>query len=141
MGRLVNGELATVVPQQNRRDEIGEMAQSVEIFRQGLTEAETLRAAMRSVGAVIERARESTVTIASAVEEQQAATSEIASSIQSVSANSATVEESCIDTDSRIVDLLSENTAVQDSADRLTVSATDLRSEMDRFFERFRDRL
>ena len=94
--------------------------------------------AMRSVGGVIERARESTVAIASAVEQQQAATTEIANNIQSVSSNSVQVEESCLDTDSRIAELLANNAAVQDSADRLTVSAEGLRSEMDRFFERFR---
>ena len=94
--------------------------------------------AMRSVGGVIERAQESTVTIASAVEQQQAATNEIANNIQAVSTNSVTVEESCLETNRRIVDLLTNNAAVKDSADRLTVSAQGLRTEMDRFFERFR---
>jgi methyl-accepting chemotaxis protein len=94
--------------------------------------------AMRSVGGVIERAQESTVTIASAVEQQQAATNEIANNIQAVSTNSVTVEESCLETNRRIVDLLTNNTAVKDSADRLTVSAQGLKTEMARFFDRFR---
>jgi methyl-accepting chemotaxis protein len=102
------------------------------------TETKETASAMQSVGGVIEQARESTVAIASAVEQQQAATAEIASSIQSVSSNSALVEECCLDTDSRIVDLLGSNAAVQESADRLTVSAEGLQSQMDRFFERFR---
>jgi methyl-accepting chemotaxis protein len=94
--------------------------------------------AMRSVSGVIERARESTVAIASAVEQQQAATSEIANNIQAVSSNSVMVEESCLQTDRGILDLLVTNADVQESANRLTLSAEGLRTEMDRYFERFR---
>ena len=112
-----------------------EISQHIEAIQ---AETQLTAAAMRSVGGVIERARSSTVTIASAVEEQQAATTEIANNIQSVSVNSASVEANCLETDSRIVDLLANNTAVQDAADRLTHSAEDLRTEMNRFFERFR---
>ena len=44
MHRLANGELTTDVPGTGRRDEIGEMASAVLVFKQGMAEAERLRA-------------------------------------------------------------------------------------------------
>ena len=94
--------------------------------------------AILSVSDIIERARESTVTIASAVEQQGAATTDIAVNIQTVSDNSTTVEMSCQQTDGRVNDLLADSEAVQRSADQLAMSARGLQTEMDRYFERFR---
>ncbi|WP_029005638.1 methyl-accepting chemotaxis protein [Azorhizobium doebereinerae] len=47
MGRLEKGELKVEVPGTDRRDEIGRLAGGVEIFRQGLVEAEHMREAAR----------------------------------------------------------------------------------------------
>lgn len=44
MTRLARGELSIVVPGIGRKDEIGEMAGAVEVFRSNMTEAERLRA-------------------------------------------------------------------------------------------------
>ncbi|MBC9878480.1 HAMP domain-containing protein [Bradyrhizobium sp. INPA01-394B] len=44
MTRLARGELAIAVPGIGRNDEIGEMADAVEVFRTNMTEAERLRA-------------------------------------------------------------------------------------------------
>ncbi|WFU79438.1 methyl-accepting chemotaxis protein [Bradyrhizobium sp. CIAT3101] len=44
MTRLARGELSIVVPGIGRKDEIGEMAGAVEVFRTNMTEAERLRA-------------------------------------------------------------------------------------------------
>jgi methyl-accepting chemotaxis protein len=43
MTAMTGGDLAVNVPGQDRRDEIGAMARSADIFRQGLQETETLR--------------------------------------------------------------------------------------------------
>jgi len=44
MGRLASGDTAALIPAQDRRDEVGAMARSVQIFKDGLLEAERLRA-------------------------------------------------------------------------------------------------
>jgi methyl-accepting chemotaxis protein len=44
MTRLARGDLSIVVPGVGRKDEIGEMAGAVEVFRSNMTEAERLRA-------------------------------------------------------------------------------------------------
>ena len=43
MARLAGGDLASEVTGLNRRDEIGEMARTVQVFKDGLNETETLR--------------------------------------------------------------------------------------------------
>ncbi len=48
MQTLAKGQLEITVPGQGRRDELGAMAGTVEIFRKGLVEAETLREAAKS---------------------------------------------------------------------------------------------
>lgn len=55
MTRLARGELAITVPGVGRRDEIGEMAGAVEVFRTNMAEAERLRAEQAETEA---RARE-----------------------------------------------------------------------------------
>jgi methyl-accepting chemotaxis protein len=55
MTRLARGELAITVPGVGRRDEIGEMAGAVEVFRNNMAEAERLRAEQAETEA---RARE-----------------------------------------------------------------------------------
>ena len=45
MGEMAGGRLDVTVPSQDKRDEIGEMARSVEIFRTGLVKARDLTAA------------------------------------------------------------------------------------------------
>jgi methyl-accepting chemotaxis protein len=49
MGRLANGDLQTVVPGLGRKDEVGEMAATVLVFRDNMTETERLRADQESV--------------------------------------------------------------------------------------------
>lgn len=44
MGRLANGDLSVTIPGAARRDEIGEMAATVLVFKVNMTEAERLRA-------------------------------------------------------------------------------------------------
>ncbi len=43
MRRLTTGDMSTEIPARERRDEIGEMAQSVQVFKDGLIEADRLR--------------------------------------------------------------------------------------------------
>jgi methyl-accepting chemotaxis protein len=47
MTRLANGDLEIAIPGLGRRDEIGEMAGAVEVFKNGMTEAERLRTEQR----------------------------------------------------------------------------------------------
>jgi methyl-accepting chemotaxis protein len=44
MSRLAGGDAATEVPSLSRRDEVGEMAQAVQVFKENMVEAERLRA-------------------------------------------------------------------------------------------------
>lgn len=48
MIRLANGDLKIAIPGLGRRDEIGEMAGAVEVFKNSMTEAERLRAEQRA---------------------------------------------------------------------------------------------
>ncbi len=57
MAVLAGGELERPVPYRNRKDEVGEMAAAMEVFRQGLIEAERLRAAREEDAALAEQAR------------------------------------------------------------------------------------
>jgi methyl-accepting chemotaxis protein len=43
MQRIANGEISTTIPAQERRDEVGAMAQSVQVFKQNMMEAVRLR--------------------------------------------------------------------------------------------------
>jgi len=47
MGRLAGGDKATEIPARNRRDEIGEMAAAVQVFKDGMIENERLQAESR----------------------------------------------------------------------------------------------
>jgi methyl-accepting chemotaxis protein len=51
MERLAQGDLATVVPGTDRRDEVGGMAAAVLVFKDSMTEAQNLRAAQEKVKA------------------------------------------------------------------------------------------
>jgi methyl-accepting chemotaxis protein len=55
MGRLAAGDKAVVIPAKGNRDEIGEMAEAVEVFRQGMIKADELTAAARDESARQER--------------------------------------------------------------------------------------
>ncbi len=57
MGRLARGEVATAVPGLGRKDEIGEMAGSVQVFKDNMIEADRLRAeqTQSEAGAVARR--------------------------------------------------------------------------------------
>ncbi len=51
MVRLAHGELSAEIPGGQRRDEVGEMAAAVLVFRNGMNEAEGLRAAQEAIKA------------------------------------------------------------------------------------------
>jgi methyl-accepting chemotaxis protein len=57
MRRLAGGERDVVVPGANRRDEIGQMAGTVEVFRRNLIEAEAMRVEQERMKAAGEEAR------------------------------------------------------------------------------------
>ena len=49
MDRLAKGDLATVIPGTDRRDEVGEMAATVLVFKESMTETERLRTAQEAI--------------------------------------------------------------------------------------------
>ena len=51
MERLAQGDLTTVIPGTDRRDEVGGMAAAVLVFKDSITEAQSLRAAQEDVKA------------------------------------------------------------------------------------------
>ena len=57
MEALAGGDLSATAPGRDRRDEIGAMARTVEVFREGLIEAERLRAEQQEAQARQEAAR------------------------------------------------------------------------------------
>ncbi len=61
MQKLAGGDRASAIPGTDRGDEIGAMARTVEVFREGLEEAERLRGEQRQAAAQIEAARRSTL--------------------------------------------------------------------------------
>ncbi|MFC7552482.1 HAMP domain-containing protein [Pseudoroseomonas wenyumeiae] len=66
---LAAGKTGIAVPGRERRDEIGEVAQAMEVLRQGTEEAEALRAAQAESRAAGERdRREATLALAGQVE-------------------------------------------------------------------------
>ena len=70
MEALASGDLSATAPGQDRRDEIGAMARTVEVFREGLVEAERLRAERREARAQEEASRrEATHALATEVEQ------------------------------------------------------------------------
>ncbi|ONG50442.1 hypothetical protein BKE38_18135 [Pseudoroseomonas deserti] len=75
--RLANGQTALEVPGRARRDEIGAVAQAMEVLRQGTAEAETMRAdqARQRQQAEAER-RQATLDLAGQVEARIGAVSE-----------------------------------------------------------------
>jgi methyl-accepting chemotaxis protein len=62
MEKLAAGDRESPIPGTARRDEIGAMARSVEVFREGMEEAERLRGEQRQAAARIDAARRSTLT-------------------------------------------------------------------------------
>jgi methyl-accepting chemotaxis protein len=44
MSQLANGDMATLIPDRDRRDEIGQMADTVQVFKDNMIEADRLRA-------------------------------------------------------------------------------------------------
>lgn len=61
MGELAEGDLNAQVPAQERRDEIGEMAHAVQVFKDNMIKARTLEAEQAKTQAA-EQARASTIT-------------------------------------------------------------------------------
>jgi methyl-accepting chemotaxis protein len=61
MEKLAAGDRESPIPGTARQDEIGAMARSVEVFREGLEEAERLRGEQHQAAARIEAARRSTL--------------------------------------------------------------------------------
>ena len=57
MGRLAAGERDIVIPGAKRRDELGRMAATLEVFRNNLIEAERLRVEQKTMKTVAERER------------------------------------------------------------------------------------
>ncbi|MBO1073761.1 methyl-accepting chemotaxis protein [Roseomonas marmotae] len=74
---LAGGSTGTAVPGQTRKDEIGEVAQAVEVLRLGSQEAEALRAAQAESRAAAERERrEATLALAGELERSVGAVGE-----------------------------------------------------------------
>ncbi|EHL97933.1 methyl-accepting chemotaxis protein signaling domain protein [Acetobacteraceae bacterium AT-5844] len=66
---LAGGQTGTAVPGQGRKDEIGEVAQAMEVLRQGTVEADRLRAAQAEARQAAEQERrEATLALAGQVE-------------------------------------------------------------------------
>ncbi|MDC7694549.1 methyl-accepting chemotaxis protein [Asticcacaulis sp. DXS10W] len=107
MGQMAKGKLDVVIPGQERRDEIGSMSRTAEAFRQGLMEAETLRASAEQQKAVAEAERRAAMLrladdfeksvggivslVSSAATEMQAAASQLSATAQEASAQSIAV--------------------------------------------------
>ncbi|UDF03265.1 methyl-accepting chemotaxis protein [Asticcacaulis sp. AND118] len=107
MGQMAKGKLDVVIPGQDRRDEIGSMSRTAEAFRQGLAEAEALRAAaerqkiaaeaerramMLSLADDFEKSVGGIVSLVSAAAtEMQAASAQLSATAQEASAQSVAV--------------------------------------------------
>ncbi len=94
--RLAAGALDTEVPGGERRDEVGEMARAVLVFREGLREADRLRAASATQQAAAERDRAAAlVAMADRVEhEARQAVDEVAGEMRVMAENSAAMATS-----------------------------------------------
>ncbi len=74
---LAHSQTGTAVPGQDRKDEIGEVAQAMEVLRQGTVEADALRAAQSEERQAAERGRrEATLALAGQVEQSIGAVGE-----------------------------------------------------------------
>ncbi|ADU13291.1 methyl-accepting chemotaxis protein [Asticcacaulis excentricus] len=107
MGQMAKGKLDVVIPGQERRDEIGSMSRTAEAFRQGLMEAETLRASAEQQKAIAEAERRTSMLkladdfeksvggivslVSSAATEMQAAAAQLSATAQEASAQSVAV--------------------------------------------------
>jgi methyl-accepting chemotaxis protein len=95
MGELTNGNLAVEVAGQDRRDEVGSVAKAVGVFKDGLVEAEKLRAEQQAEQArQIERGRKMEAAVADfdrliteVVGSVNAAATQLQSTAQSLSAS------------------------------------------------------
>ncbi len=66
MTRLAQGDLTVIIPSHDRRDEIGRMADAVEVFKGGLTQASVLERERQAEAMAKERRRQQVETVAAA---------------------------------------------------------------------------
>ena len=88
MARIAQGELSLKVPQTGRRDEIGAMAGSLEVLKQGLHETERLRAAQEEAKSRSEREKHAALAGMAATFEDK-----IGALVSQLSSRSAALEE------------------------------------------------
>ncbi|ESQ85000.1 hypothetical protein AEAC466_04660 [Asticcacaulis sp. AC466] len=135
MTGMSRGQLSVAIPGQDRKDELGEMSRTVEIFRKGLTEAETLRgqaaeqkeraeserkAATLKLADDFEKSVGGIVTlVSSAATEMQAAAAQLTATAQESSAQSVAVSAAAEEAGANV-------TSVASSAEELGASVAEI---------------
>ena len=140
MGRLADGDLGTLIPWVGKRDEIGAMANAVQVFKESMVRArerlaveaaeqelkvaraEKLRALIENfegaVGGIVQ-------IVASAATEMQATATQLTAAAQETSAQSATVSAAAEEASASV-------TSVAGSAEELGASVSEISRQMER---------
>lgn len=140
MGRLADGDLGTLIPWVGKRDEIGAMANAVQVFKESMvrarerlaveaaeqelkvSRAEKLRALIENfegaVGGIVQ-------IVASAATEMQATATQLTAAAQETSAQSATVSAAAEEASASV-------TSVAGSAEELGASVSEISRQMER---------
>ncbi|CAL4868038.1 hypothetical protein MMA231_02312 [Asticcacaulis sp. MM231] len=135
MAQMSKGNLTVSIPGQERKDEIGAMSRTAEVFREGLAEAETLRANAEKQKAVSEQERRAAMLqladnfeksvggivslVSSAATEMQAAAAQLSSTAQEASAQSVAVSAAAEEAGANV-------TSVASSAEELGASVNEI---------------
>ncbi|MDV6330942.1 methyl-accepting chemotaxis protein [Asticcacaulis sp. 201] len=135
MTGMARGQLSVSIPGQDRKDELGEMSRTVEIFRKGLTDAETMRgqaaeqkerseaerkAATLKLADDFEKSVGGIVTlVSSAATEMQAAAAQLTATAQESSAQSVAVSAAAEEAGANV-------TSVASSAEELGASVAEI---------------
>jgi methyl-accepting chemotaxis protein len=150
MKTLAGGKLDVEVPGIGRRDEVGEMAGAVEVFKSNAVAREKLQissiqvatqeavGAIREISGTIERLSEISSTIAAAVEEQGAATQEISRNVQQAARGAEQVSANITDVQRGASDTGSASSQVFSAAKSLSGDSNRLKFEVGKFLNSVR---
>ncbi|CAN5456995.1 methyl-accepting chemotaxis protein [soil metagenome] len=112
MQRLASGETDVAIPSIGRRDEIGQMAAAMHVFKEGALENETLRQEQQIASAAAEEAKKAAMLgMAETVER------ETGKSVEAVSLATMSVNEAAEGLTQLAVDLSAESESVSDAAE------------------------
>ncbi|MGE5477161.1 MAG: methyl-accepting chemotaxis protein [Bacteroidales bacterium] len=139
MNRLAEGDLAVEVPSRDRADEVGDMAQAVQVFKDNAAQAESLRAsqeqeraraeaeklaALQTMADTVERETRAVVDrVADRTDQMCANAGEMAASAQQVSTNSQSVAAAA-------AQALANAQAVASASEELSASIAEIASQV-----------